>query len=103
MFRKHYIVCSLFLMLILSGFAFGQSVVQLVPFNGTPQTELITQIVADTTANNGILPDRVYELVGGGLYICQSNFYVPGGNILRLRSSNNDKPKIYLYPTGTGS
>lgn len=103
MFRKHYIMCSFFLMLILSGFAFGQSVVQLVPFNGTPQTELITQIVADTTANNGILPDRVYELVGGGLYICQSNFYVPRGSVLRLRSSNNDKPKIYLYPTGTGA
>lgn len=103
MFRQHYIVLALFLMIILSGFAFGQNVLQLVPFNGTPQTELIAQIIADTTANNGILPDRVYELVGGGLYIGQQTFYVPDEDVLRLRSSNNDKAKIYLYPTGTGN
>ena len=97
MLRKHYIVLSLSLILILSGFSFGQSVLQL-----DPNTELISQIIADTTANNGILPDRVYELVGGANYLCQQTFY-PVGGTLRLRSSNDEKARIYLYPTGTGS
>jgi hypothetical protein len=102
MFKKHYIVLSLALTIILSGLSFGQNVLQLVPFNGTPQTEIFAQIIADTTANGGILPDRVYELVGGGLYICQQTFYVPADDVLRLRSSNDQKPIIYLYPTGSG-
>jgi hypothetical protein len=102
MFRKHYVMLSLSLTIILSGLTLGQNVVQLVPFNGTPQTEIIAQIIADTTANGGILPDRVYELVGGGLYICQQLFYVPADDVLRLRASNDQKPIIYLYPTGSG-
>ena len=102
MFIKHYIVRSLFLIIILSGLSFGQSVLQLQPFNGTPQTELMAQIIADTTATGGILPDRVYELVGGGLYICQQTFSIYE-DVLRFRSSTETKPIIYLYPTGTGS
>ena len=35
MFIKHYIMRYLVLMIILSGFTFGQNVFQLVPFNGT--------------------------------------------------------------------
>ncbi|MCU0344833.1 MAG: T9SS type A sorting domain-containing protein [Ignavibacterium sp.] len=102
MLKKHYIVHSFFLTFLLSGFLFGQNVHQLVPFNGTPQTEIVAQIIADTTATGGLLPDRVYELVGGGLYICQQTFSVYGDDVLRLRSSNDQKPIIYLYPTGTG-
>jgi hypothetical protein len=89
-------------MIILSGFTFGQNVLQLVPFNGQPQTEIVAQIIADTTATGGLLPDRVYELVGGGLYICQQTLSIYGDDVLRLRSSNDQKPIIYLYPTGTG-
>ena len=103
MLRKHYFKFSLLLSIILSGFVFGQSVLRIVPYNGTPETELFAQIIADTTANNGILPDRVYELDGGGLYICQQIFYVEDKDVLRLRSSNDQKATIYLYPTGTGS
>lgn len=102
MLKKHYIMHSFFLTFLLSGFLFGQNVHQLVPFNGTPQTEIVAQIIADTTATGGLLPDRVYELVGGGLYICQQTFSVYGDDVLRLRSSNDQKPIIYLYPTGTG-
>jgi len=90
-------------MIILSGLSIGQSVHQLIPFNGTPQSEIVAQIIADTTATGGLLPDRVYELVGGGLYICQQTFSVYGDDVLRLRSSNDQKPVIYLYPTGTGA
>ena len=100
-YKQH---CFFFIMILLfSTLALGQSVVSLVPYNGTAETELITQIKADTTANNGILPDRVYELQGGGLYICQETFYVDDQSTLRLRSSDDQKAIIYLYPTGTGS
>ena len=103
MFSKQYVFFSLSFIVFLSFFAFGQSVVRLVPYNGTAETELITQIKEDTTANHGILPDRVYQLDGGGLYICQETFYVDSASTLRLRSSNTDKAIVYLYPTGTGS
>ena len=103
MFIKQYIVRYLGLTIILSGLSFGQNVLQLVPFNGTPQTELVSQIIVDTTNTGGLLADRVYELVGGGLYICQQTFSVYGDDVLRLRSSNDQKPIIYLYPTGTGA
>lgn len=103
MLKKHYIKLSLSLIILFSGLTFGQDVVQLVPFNGQPSTELMAQIIADTTANNGIPANRIYELQGGGLYICQQQFYVEAGQTMRLRSSNNQKPLIYLYPAGTGS
>ncbi len=103
MLRKHYFAFSFLLIVILTGFAFGQNVLRLVPYDGTSDTELFTQIIADTTANNGIPADRVYELDGGGLYICQQTFYVGDIDVLRLRSSNDQKAIIYLYPTGTGS
>ncbi|MFZ1291275.1 MAG: hypothetical protein WAR79_14355, partial [Melioribacteraceae bacterium] len=90
------------LFILVSSVIYGQNVLQLVPYGGTAETELIAQIKADTTANHGIPADRVYELVGGGLYICQEQFYVEGDETLRLRSSNSEKPIIYLYPSGTG-
>ena len=103
MLRKHYFTFSFLLLIILSGFTFGQNLLRLVPYDGTAATELFAQIIADTTANNGIPADRVYELDGGGIYICQQIFYVEDKDVLRLRSSNDQKAKIYLYPTGTGS
>ncbi|MBK7629523.1 MAG: T9SS type A sorting domain-containing protein [Ignavibacteriales bacterium] len=103
MFKKQYIVLSMFVMIFLSGFTFGQNVLQLVPFNGQPSTEIMTQIIADTTATGGLLPDRVYELVGGGFpYICQQIFYVENNQVLRLRAAAGPKPIIYLYPAGSG-
>ncbi len=103
MFRKHYIMLPVLFIVFLSGFTLGQNVVRLLPYNGTSDTEIITQIKADTAANHGILPGRVYQLDGGGLYICQETFYVDSASTLRLRSSDSKKAIIYLYPTGTGS
>ncbi len=103
MFRKHYVQLCFILSIILSGFTFGQNVLRLLPYDGTASTELMTQIEADTTANHGILPNRVYQLDGGGLYICQQTFYVDSASTLRLESSNTQKAIVYLYPTGTGS
>ena len=103
MFRKHYIMLPVLLIVFLSGVTFGQNVLRLLPYNGTSDSEIITQIKADTTTNHGILPGRIYQLDGGGLYICQETFYVDSASTLRLQSSDSKKAKIYLYPTGTGS
>lgn len=103
MLRKHYLMLCFLTAILSSGFTFGQDVLSLLPYDGTSATELITQIKADTTANNGILSDRVYELQGGGIYICQETFYVEDQYTLRLRSSNSEKAIIYLFPTGSGS
>ena len=103
MLKRHYFMFCILLTILFAGFTFGQNVLRLVPSDGTAATELIAQIKADTTANHGILPDRVYELDGGGIYLCQETFYVEDQYTLRLRSSNGEKAIIYLYPTGTGS
>ena len=103
MLRKKYLALCSLIVVLFSGYAFGQNVLRLVPWDGTSNTELINQIKADTTTNHGILPDRVYELDGGGVYICQETFYVEDQYSLRLRSSNTNKAIIYLYPTGSGS
>ncbi|KAB2852285.1 MAG: right-handed parallel beta-helix repeat-containing protein, partial [Ignavibacterium sp.] len=100
---KNYSIIAIFLVLFLTGFVYGQSVKQLVPWDGTSATELVAQIRADTTDTGGLLPDRVYELTGGGIYIVQQQFDVRDNKTLRMRSSNNEKPLIYLYPTGTGA
>ncbi len=81
---------------------FSQNVVTLNPSTGTAETELIAQIIADTTAQGGIPADRVYELQGGQVYFAQQTFYVAEEYHLRLRSSSDEKAIIYLYPTGTG-
>lgn len=100
---KNYGVVAIFLILFLSGSIVGQNVKQLVPYDGTSATEIVAQIRADTTATGGLLADRVYELVGGGLYICQQQFDVQDNQTLRMRASNKTKPIIYLYATGTGA
>lgn len=101
--HKNHSALVIFLILFLACSIYGQSVVQLVPWDGTSATETVAQIRADTTANGGLLPDRVYELVGGGYYIWQQQFNVQVGETLRMRSSSNEKPYIYLFPTGSGS
>ena len=100
--HKYYVSIYIFLILLLSSSLYGQNVVQLVPFNGQPQTELIAQIKADTTATGGLLANRVYELTSG-TYICQETFYVEDNQTLRLRAAGDVKPIVYLFPTGTGS
>ncbi|MCX6167752.1 MAG: T9SS type A sorting domain-containing protein [Ignavibacteriales bacterium] len=91
------------LMLFVSSLAFGQ-VLQLRPFDGTPSSYIIAQIRADTTANHGILPTRIYELTNGGVYLSTEILTLNGTSVkLRLRAPAGPKPIIYLYPTGTGA
>ena len=68
--------CAL-LLLILPLLAVGQdSVLRLIPYNGAENSFLSAQIVADTTANNGIPANRVYELQRGALYLSKALFQV---------------------------
>jgi hypothetical protein len=104
MFIKQYFLLLFFMVFVIADFSFGQNVLQLTPFNGQPETEIINQIIADTTATGGLLPDRVYELVGGGFpYICQQIFYVENEQVLKIRAASGPRPIIYLYPSGSGS
>jgi hypothetical protein len=82
-----------------------ESVLRLIPYNGQPTSYLNAQIVADTTANNGIPANRVYELDRNGTYLANALFNVDAGKTLRIRAANGagKRPIIYLYPTGTGA
>jgi len=93
------------LTLILFATSYSQDVITLLPFSGDPSTFVNEQIVADTTANGGILPNRVYEFQRDGIYLTRAIFNVPNGSTLRLRAAEGTgkKPIIYLFETGTGS
>ena len=102
---KKYFGILIFL-LLLQFAAYGQSYLELAPYSG-PGTFLMEQIRADTTANNGIPPDRVYLLQPGGLYLNTEIFNVPAGSTIRIKAKydpvNSTKPVIFQYPTGTGA
>jgi Secretion system C-terminal sorting domain len=100
--KKHCFFVLVFLLLC-STSSFSQDVLNLVPYDGSDATEIFNQIIADTTANNGIPPNRVYQLQEGGLYICQQTFYVEQEDVLRLVGAGTAKPIIYLFPTGSGA
>ena len=107
--KKRYALYAVVLLVPLLAFS-QEAVLRLTPYDGTPASFLNAQIVADTTANNGILPNRVYELKRGegftGTYLANAQFNVPLGATLRLRANDSagiSKPIIYLYPTGTGT
>jgi hypothetical protein len=105
MIAKKYGLILLLIVLMPAVSAYGQSYLELVPYSG-PGTFLMEQIRADTTTNNGILPDRVYLLQPGGLYLNTELFNVPRGSTMRIRMkhdpANSTPPVIFQYPTGTG-
>jgi hypothetical protein len=97
----YFLVCLLFLLPTL---LLGQEL-RLTPWTGQGSQYLNQQIAADTAAN-GKLPDRVYVLQRGALYLVNAQFTNTGNWTLRLKandSSTTKKPVIMLYPTGTGS
>lgn len=101
--RKLYGIFLFILLIGISGYA--QNVKQLIPYNGTPESYLVAQIRADTTATNGLLQDRVYELQRGGTYLNTELFNVEAGKSMRIRAAEGTgrKPVIFQYPTGTGA
>ena len=78
---------------------------RLTPYSGAGSLYLNQQIAADTVAN-GKLPNRVYVLQRGALYLSNAVFTNTGNWTLRLKandSSTTKKPVIMLHPTGTGT
>ncbi|MEJ5350436.1 MAG: T9SS type A sorting domain-containing protein [Melioribacteraceae bacterium] len=101
--KKINLILSTLFVLFFTSFVFGQNVLKLKPYDGTPQSFFIAQIKADTAANHGVLPDRVYELESGGVYLNTEQFNVAKGVTIRLVCNGLKKPIIYQFPTGTGS
>lgn len=101
---KKYVSLLMLAIFFTAGYVFAQveNVLQLIPYNATPESFLVAQIRADTTANGGIPEGRVYELEGGKIYLNTEQFYVAADYTLHLRSSNDQKPIIYQYPSGAG-
>lgn len=94
------------LALLLMPMLLSAQVLRLRPTNPVdPTSYLNAQIAADTVANNGIPPNRIYELQRGAAYLANAVFRVDAGRTLRLRANDSTgaRPVIYLYPTGTGS
>ena len=95
----------LMLVLMVPVFMFAQDVLVLTPSDGSAGTFVNEQIVADTTATGGLLPNRVYELQRDQLYLVNStlNLAQPG-ETLRIRAQDGDGalPEVYLWETGTG-
>lgn len=101
--KKINLILTSFLILVFASMTMGQNVLKLRPYDGTPESLFMAQIKADTAANHGVLPDRVYELESGGIYLNTEQFNVAKGVTMRLVSKGPKKPIIYQFPTGTGA
>jgi len=98
-------MATLIFILLPITFSFSQEdVLTLVPFDGDSSTYINWQIIADTTATGGLLPNRVYELTRGEYYSANRIFTVLNGETLRIRGAAGDgaKPIIFLDASGTG-
>lgn len=104
MFHKKFLTVAAFIFLFCAA-SFSQDVVNLIPYNGDTLSYVNWQIIADTTANGGIPPNRVYQLARNGIYLANRIFTVPTGKTLRLRAADGagKKPIIYLWEQGTGT
>jgi hypothetical protein len=81
---------------------FGQeAVLTLVPATSDTSTYINWQIVADTIATGGLLPNRVYELQRDEYYAMNRIFTVLTGETMRLRAEEGSgaKPIVYLIDT----
>jgi hypothetical protein len=105
MIYKKLLSVTVFTFMLLTSTSLSQeAVLTLVPFNGDTATFINWQIIADTTATNGLLPNRVYELQRDAIYLHNRVFTVLNGQTLRLRaqSGTGKKPIVYLWESGTG-
>ncbi|HAP34508.1 MAG TPA: hypothetical protein DCQ28_00655 [Bacteroidetes bacterium] len=103
--QKQYKLLLVVLLLLPFVIVAQESVLRLVPYNGQESSFLNAQLIADTTANNGIPANRVYELQRGKLYLSKGLFQVNKQYRLRIRAndSTGSRPAILLYPTGSGA
>ena len=100
-------VLLLLMLMIVPVLMFAQDdILVLTPSDGSAGTFVNEQILADTTANHGLLPNRVYELQRDQVYLINAEMKLAKpGETLRLRAQDGSgaKPIIYLWQTGTGS
>jgi hypothetical protein len=102
--NKRTLLCLICLVILLPALLCAQEL-RLVPWTGQGSQYLNQQIAADTVAN-GKLPNRVYVLTRGALYLSNAVFTNTGKWVLRLKandSTTTKKPVIMLYPSGTGT
>ncbi|KAA3616910.1 MAG: T9SS C-terminal target domain-containing protein [Calditrichaeota bacterium] len=97
---------AVLLLCLIPVFMFAQEdVLKLVQYDGNANTFVNAQIIADTTATGGLLPNRVYELDRDGFYLVNATLRMAQpGETLRLRAASGDGPLpiIYLWQTGEG-
>ncbi len=106
MFHKEYrFLLGMLLAFVAAPLYAQEDILVLNPYDGSAGSFFMAQIKADTAANHGILPNRVYVLKRGGVYLNTEILNVPAGSTLRLRAEDGTgaKPVIYQYPTGTGA
>ncbi len=96
---------AIFVLVMVLSVSGQEVVVKLKPYDGTAESFVNAQIVADTAAAGGLQANRVYELARGKYYLHNAIFTVPNGKWLRMRAEagTGPKPVIYLWETGTGS
>ena len=94
----------LMFVLILPAFLFAQEdVLVLVPSTGSDETFVNAQIIADTIATGGLLPNRVYELQRDQYYLVKTELRIAQpGEKLRIRAQSGDGalPVVYFWPRG---
>ncbi|MGE5847122.1 MAG: hypothetical protein ACM34O_10380, partial [Ignavibacteria bacterium] len=105
MIFKRLLSTIIFLLLPITASLSQEDVFTLVPFNGDSLTYTNWQIIADTTATGGLLPNRVYELYRDSIYSANRIFTVLAGETLRLRAKEGSgkKPILFLDQSGTGA
>ncbi|MGD8778459.1 MAG: T9SS type A sorting domain-containing protein [Ignavibacteria bacterium] len=103
MLPKKYVSLMILTTIFISSFLFAQeNVLRLLPASESTLS-VMEQIMADTAANGGVIPEgRVYELDGGAIYLNTAYMYIEETFDLHMRSSNDQKAIIYQYPTNTG-
>jgi hypothetical protein len=104
--NKKYYLLIFALLLAFPLLVLGQeAILRLPPY--TVSGKYLNQQIADDTVANGKLPNRVYVLERGRLYLANAVFNNNGKWTLRLRANDTisgvNKPVIMLYPTGTGT
>lgn len=103
---KKLLSISAFVLFLFPSSALSQeAVLTLVPYNGDSLTFVNWQIILDTTATNGLLPNRVYEMQRDAIYLMNRTFTVLAGQTIRLRAQEGSgkKPIVYLWESGIGA
>jgi hypothetical protein len=101
-FRKLLTILALATLLFTTSSFSQEAVLTLEPFNGDTLTYINWQIIADTIATGGLLPNRVYELERDAIYLQNRIFTVLVGETMRLRAAEGpgEKPIVYLWDSG---